>query len=476
MGHQFGGSHTFNGDSGSCAGGNRTGSSAYEIGSATTIMGYAGICGNDNIQNNSDAYFHYRSQFQINSHISSGSGNNCDAPFASGNNTPVIDAGPSISVPQGTPFFLTATGSDPDGDTVLYCWEQYDLGPQQDANAADNGSSPLFRSFSPTTSPTRYFPDLIDLNNGSLTRGEKYPMTNRTMTMRVTARDNNPSGGGWSTDTTTVSVTTSAGPFNVTSQSSATTITDGQMNVTWSVANTNTVLGASQVDILFSTNAGASFDYVLATGTPNDGSQNVTLPDVFTNSGRVMVRASGLNFFDINSANITIDVPPEPVVITFPSGLPTDFSDTAPTEVLVNIDPGTFTLDPSNLIMIYGVGVPFPITQVSLTPAGGDNYTANIPAGACDDGVVFNFVVGLLDGPEVYSPENPIEFYSGSVVCESDDCLADTNNDGIVSPADFSAWVAAFNAQAPECDQNDDGACSPADFSAWVANYNAGCP
>jgi len=54
-------------------------------------------------------------------------------------------------------------------------------------------------------------------------------------------------------------------------------------------------------------------------------------------------------------------------------------------------------------------------------------------------------------------------------------CLADTNGDGVVSPADFSAWVAAFNAQAPECDQNGDGVCSPADFSAWVANFNAGC-
>ncbi|MFI4871129.1 MAG: GC-type dockerin domain-anchored protein [Phycisphaerales bacterium JB061] len=56
-----------------------------------------------------------------------------------------------------------------------------------------------------------------------------------------------------------------------------------------------------------------------------------------------------------------------------------------------------------------------------------------------------------------------------------DPCIADTNGDGMLSPADFSAWVAAFNAQAPECDQNTDGACSPADFSAWVANYNAGC-
>ena len=54
-------------------------------------------------------------------------------------------------------------------------------------------------------------------------------------------------------------------------------------------------------------------------------------------------------------------------------------------------------------------------------------------------------------------------------------CVADTNGDGILSPADFSAWVAAFNAMSPACDQNADGVCSPADFSAWVANYNAGC-
>ncbi len=64
-----------------------------------------------------------------------------------------------------------------------------------------------------------------------------------------------------------------------------------------------------------------------------------------------------------------------------------------------------------------------------------------------------------------------------SFECEqSNDCLADANGDGILSPADFSAWVAAFNAMSPVCDQNNDGACSPADFSAWVANYNAGCP
>jgi len=54
-------------------------------------------------------------------------------------------------------------------------------------------------------------------------------------------------------------------------------------------------------------------------------------------------------------------------------------------------------------------------------------------------------------------------------------CLADVNGDGMVSPADFTAWIAAFNAGAPACDQNGDGSCTPTDFTAWIANFNAGC-
>ncbi len=55
------------------------------------------------------------------------------------------------------------------------------------------------------------------------------------------------------------------------------------------------------------------------------------------------------------------------------------------------------------------------------------------------------------------------------------DCPADTNGDGVVSPQDFNAWIAAFNANAPACDQNGDGLCTPQDFNAWIANFNAGC-
>ena len=56
------------------------------------------------------------------------------------------------------------------------------------------------------------------------------------------------------------------------------------------------------------------------------------------------------------------------------------------------------------------------------------------------------------------------------------DCPADTNGDGIVSPADFNAWILAFNSMSPACDQNGDGLCTPADFNAWILNFNAGCP
>ena len=57
----------------------------------------------------------------------------------------------------------------------------------------------------------------------------------------------------------------------------------------------------------------------------------------------------------------------------------------------------------------------------------------------------------------------------------ADGCLADVNGDGQATPTDFTAWLSAFNANAPECDQNGDGQCTPTDFSAWISNYTIGC-
>lgn len=60
--------------------------------------------------------------------------------------------------------------------------------------------------------------------------------------------------------------------------------------------------------------------------------------------------------------------------------------------------------------------------------------------------------------------------------CETGEpCLADANDDGVLSPNDFSAWVSVFNSGRPGCDQNGDGLCTTDDFTAWVSNFNSGC-
>jgi len=76
-------------NAGSCSGGNRIGSSAYEPGSGSTIMAYAGICGSNNIQNNSDAYFHQKSLQLIWNHITSSFVCPVNSS-ATGNNTRIV--------------------------------------------------------------------------------------------------------------------------------------------------------------------------------------------------------------------------------------------------------------------------------------------------------------------------------------------------------------------------------------------------
>ncbi|RNC80238.1 MAG: hypothetical protein ED559_00005, partial [Phycisphaera sp.] len=168
--------------------------------------------------------------------------------------------------------------------------------------------------------------------------------------------------------------------------------------------------------------------------------------------------------------------PPEPVVISYPNGLPTELDEGVTTDFLVNIDPGTFTLDTDELFILHATNFSVPLFRADLVPQGGNNYTATLPAGACDDEIFFNIHVNTTTGPEIIDPADPNNPFSATVVCDTNDCLADVNGDGAVTPTDFTAWVNAFNNNLPECDQNGDNACTPTDFTAWVNNFNAGCP
>jgi hypothetical protein len=201
MGHQFGGSHTFNSVTGSCSG-NRSNSSAYEIGSATTIMGYAGICGTDDIQQHSDDYYHMRSLEQM----TTSNVMTCASTVSSNNAIPTLGLiSANYNIPYRTPFELTASGTDPDSNPLTYCWEEWDRGGSGGAWDATTTVAPIFRSFNPTASGTRVFPTLIRLlQNQESYKGELLPTQARTLRFRCTLRDNNNGYGAFYTSTDTV--------------------------------------------------------------------------------------------------------------------------------------------------------------------------------------------------------------------------------------------------------------------------------
>lgn len=320
MGHQCGGRHTFNGTQGSCAS-NRSAAVAVEPGSGSTIMAYAGICGSDNIQNRSDPYFHAASFEEIRAYMLNPFGGGICGPATDTNNEPpVVSAGPSYTIPQQTAFELTATGSDPDGDDITFQWEQMDTGLAQQVSQPDNAISPLFRSFPPTTSPSRTFPRIDEWRFGQTVVGEKLPQTNRDLEFRVTARDNRAGGGGVASDEQVYFVTTSAGPFEVT-EPLAGAFVDGEFVVRWDVAGTDVApVDAPLVDIYLSTDDGFTYDLPLALGVPNDGEATVTPPGVFTSTARVRVQGTDHIFFALNPGSFSIESCENPPAAGFEVG------------------------------------------------------------------------------------------------------------------------------------------------------------
>lgn len=311
MGHQFGASHTFNATTGNCAS-QPSPSTAYEPGTGSTIMGYRFTCGSEDLMS-SDTYFHTASLEQIVNYTTLGSGSSCPVLTADGNAAPVVDAGPTYTIPQGTPFTLGALGSDANGDDLTFCWEEFDLGSPAPPDT-DDGSRPIFRSFAPTSNPLRTFPRLGDILNGFPTFGESLPITTRTMNFRVTARDNRFNGGGINSAATQVNVRADSGPFILTQPASgANWVIGTTQTITWNVASTNLPpINCNSVRILMSISGGLDFPIVLAEDTPNDGSETLKLPPAApTSSGafvRIKVVAKGNIFFNISPA-FTISQP-----------------------------------------------------------------------------------------------------------------------------------------------------------------------
>ena len=309
MGHQYRANHTFN--SLTCAG-NRNASTAYEPGSGTTILAYAGICGGDNTQTRSDDYFHNISLTEIVNFVTNLAGNTCAVETATANTPPVVTAEGGYTIPVGTPFTLSGSATDAETPEALtYTWEEMNLGPASapPGRPTWNEQPPHFRSFLPSEDTVRYFPQLGRLLDGlNPVVGEGLPVSSRTLRFRLTARDNTAGAGGISDIQITIFSDEDAGPFVVTFPSGEDLEfgTGSDLEVTWDVAGTDGGdVETPTVDILYSDDDGETFITLLA-ATDNNGAATVTLPDAATEEGRIMVRAVDNVFFAVNDEPFTV--------------------------------------------------------------------------------------------------------------------------------------------------------------------------
>lgn len=311
MGHQFGGPHTFAAGStstGSCSASNVSSANAFEVGSGTTIQAYAGICSPVNVQSNSDAYFHAGSLEDMMAFIT-GTGNSCAVVTATGNNKPTANAGLDYSIPISTPFTLTGTASDPDGDAITGCWEQMDAAVISTAPTGTATTGPLFRSLSPVSSMSRTIPKIADIASNATTTWEKLSSVARTINMRFTVRDNKAGNGCTAEDNMVITTVATPGAFAVTYPTNTGVSWSGlnSYNVTWAVNNTNIApINCATVSILLSTDGGLTYPTVLAAGVPNNGTANVTCPNTPTTTARIRVQADDNIFFDISNNNFII--------------------------------------------------------------------------------------------------------------------------------------------------------------------------
>ena len=361
MGHQFGAYHTFNATTSSCSG-NRSAETAVEPGSGITIMSYAGICGTtNNLAVNSIPYFHAVSMDEINTYTTNENGATCATLIATGNTAPVVNAGNDFIIPKSTFFSLTGTASDANNDALTYSWEQMDTGPAGNWNSP-TGDAPLFRSFAPVSIGTRYFPQLSDQVRNVTTMGEILPSYGRTMNFRLTARDNRAGGGGVCYDESAITVDGNSGPFVLTAPNAAGISWEAGtvQTVTWNVANTNNApVNCANVSILLSLDSGYTFPVTILASTPNDGSQQIIVPDNVTTKARIKVIGVGNIFYDISNNNFTITSTQAGFNFVIPASRQVNCADPAATTASITLSTES----------VFGYAVPINLSATNV-PAG----------------------------------------------------------------------------------------------------------
>lgn len=304
IGHQLGANHTFSHET------EGTGVNV-EPGGGSTIMSYAGVT-DYNIQSHSDDYFAYVSIDQIRKNLASKS---CPVSSIIPKAKHKANAGEDFVIPKSTPFVLKGSSSNPNGAGLSYCWEQNDTATTSfGANSIafpTKKDGPLFRSFPPTNSPNRFMPELAKVVTNNLNSSwESVADVARTMHFTLTVRDNGGIGlAQTDTDAMTVSIDSSKGPFEITSQNTSNLSWKplSLETINWAVNTTDQLPGSANVNIKLSIDGGLTFPIFLKTNTPNDGSERIFVPNgILGKNCRILIEPTNNIFYAINKEPFAI--------------------------------------------------------------------------------------------------------------------------------------------------------------------------
>lgn len=319
VGHQFGANHSFN----NCnEGGNERLDTGFEPGSGHTIMSYFGLCGPDNAAGSQLDNYGWNSLDEMFGHIHTGSASGCGTIDQNINTRPTIyiDIEDGFTIPVGTPFKLTGRAEDNESDNseLTYSWEQANNGPLSPLGQPQ-GSAPSFRTYGPSSSSVRYFPNLPNVLNGVNTREEVLPTITRPFSFKFVVRDNDPNGGAYSSGEVNFSSTDKAGPFKFVTPTAGLTYKVGDyIKLEWDVAGTNQMpVDCKKVNILIASRNGEEF-FPLATNVVNSGSIEVEIPDLISDGLRFYIEAADNIFFNVSNGNFSITEASEPSLSIIP--------------------------------------------------------------------------------------------------------------------------------------------------------------
>ncbi|KMQ66385.1 hypothetical protein ACM46_02270 [Chryseobacterium angstadtii] len=438
MGHQLGANHTFS---------MRTeGSGAnVEPWGGTTIMGYPGIT-QDNVQNNMDGYFHYKSISQVLDNLESKPA--CGAGIQIVNNTaPAITPLANYSIPKGTAYYLDAVVVDAENDAFNYTWEQYNSVGDRNSISGDSGwgynaEGAIARSLPGTSTSRRYFPKLASVMNGILTDTQSWETVSyipRVLNYAVTVRDQNAQRPMTSTAETVVTVGND-GPFKFNGLTASSVLYNDLANtIYWDAANTNAApYNVANVKIEYTTDNGTTWNDLVAS-TPNTGSYSAQMPGNLNGAVKLRISAIGNIFYAVSPALNVAAAPTSAVnAPTGVSAINTEIFKTTSRISWNKISGATYSVNYRKVGAANWSNVTSPTNSVVLNGLEDEtNYEVQVAA-------VVNNVPGAFS--------NNYPFKTKGLRTGTDYCLMTTGGNGIYSSGLVSLTLSNLNYAAAGTD------------------------